>query len=104
MRILKLEKQWNHEAFFDYVDRWMTEEEKAFRAEIFKKTGDKNMVNDAKTWCHHGYTGDAWVRDVWDKYRTAPGMPPTDGWKTLKPNPDGLVLPSVQKEGAKESS
>ena len=97
MRILKIEKQWNHGAFFDYVDRWMTEEEKAFRVEIEKKTGDKNMTNDSKTWCHEGYTGDDWVKEVWNKYRTAPGMPPTDGWKTLKPNPDGLVLPSAQK-------
>ena len=102
MRILKIEKQWNHDAFFDYVDRWMTEDEKSFRAEISKKTGDKNLINDAKTWCHQGYTGEAWIRTVWDKYRTAPGMPATDGWKTLKPNPDGLVLPAVQKGGATE--
>ena len=36
MRILKLEKQWNHDAFFDYVDRWMYEDDKPFRTEIAK--------------------------------------------------------------------
>jgi hypothetical protein len=96
MRILKLEKQWNHDAFFDYVDRWMTEDDKAARAEIFEKTGDKNLVNPEKEWCHQGWTGDRWIRPAWEKYRTASGMPPTDGWKTVKPNRDGLELPKVQ--------
>jgi hypothetical protein len=77
MRILKLEPEWNHDAFFDYVDRWMTEDDKPVRAEIYKKTHDKNMINDTKVWCHEGYTGDEWIKAVWEKYRTAPGMPPT---------------------------
>jgi hypothetical protein len=100
MRLMKLEKQWNHDAFFDYVDRWMTENDKEHRAEIAKKTGDKNLVNEEKKWCHHGWTGDPWVREAWDKYRTMPGMPATDGWKTLKANPDGQVLPAVQGPGS----
>jgi hypothetical protein len=97
MRILKLEKQWNHDAFFDYVDRWMTEDDKPFAAEIFKKTGDKNLVNPEKAWCHEGYTGDEWVKPAWEQYRTMAGMPATDGWKTAKANPDGEELPKVEE-------
>jgi len=85
-RILKLEKQWGHDAFFDYVDRWMTEGDKEFRQEIGKSfPKDTAMVDESKNWYHQGYTGEAWIKEVWNKYRTAPGMPPTDGWK--KPHP-----------------
>jgi hypothetical protein len=80
-RILKLEKQWGHDAFFDYVDRWMTEDDKEFRIEIGKSfPKDTALVDDSKNWYHQGYTGDDWVKEVWNKYRTASGMPPTDGW------------------------
>jgi hypothetical protein len=95
MRILKLEKDWNHDAFFDYVDRWMTEDDKEFRQEIFKKTNDQNMVNETKTWCHQGYTGEEWVKEAWNKYRTASGMPATDGWK--KPHPAEVPLAGAAK-------
>ena len=91
------EKIWNHDAFFAYVDRWMTEDDKPFRDEIFKKTGDQN--NDLKR--HQGLVPRRlhrrWLgQNRLEQYRTAPGMPPTDGWKTLKANPNGLVLPSVE--------
>ncbi len=36
LRTMKLEKAWNHDAFFDYVDRWMFEDDKPFRIEIAK--------------------------------------------------------------------
>ena len=31
LRAMKLERAWNHDAFFDYVDRWMFEDDKPFR-------------------------------------------------------------------------
>jgi hypothetical protein len=82
MRVLKLEKEWNHDSFFDYVDRWMTEDDKAFRHEIGKYfPKDTAMVDDTKTWYQQGYTGEEWIKEVWAQDRTAAGMPPTDGWK-----------------------
>jgi hypothetical protein len=80
-RILKLESGWGHDAFFDYVDRWMTEDDKEFRKEIFEKTKDQNMINETKDWCHQGYADEPWVKTAWNQYRTGAGMPATDGWK-----------------------
>jgi len=82
MRVLKLEKEWNHDSFFDYVDRWMTEDDKAFRQEIGKSfPKDTALTDESKDWYHQGYTGEDWIKEVWTKNRTAPGMPATDGWK-----------------------
>jgi hypothetical protein len=36
LRAMKLERAWSHDAFFDYVDRWMFEDDKPFRIEIAK--------------------------------------------------------------------
>ena len=55
-----------------------------------------HMMPDSATWAHQGCTNETWVAAMWRAYRTAAGMPPTDGWKTLKPNPDGLVLPKAE--------
>jgi len=38
-RILHAEKTWNHDAFFAYVDRWMTEDDTPFNEEIKKAGG-----------------------------------------------------------------
>jgi hypothetical protein len=84
LRTLKAEPQWNHDAFFDYVDRWMTEDDKEFRQEINEYFPDRNLVDETKTWYHQGYAGEDWVKEAWNKHRTAPGMPSTDGWKLTK--------------------
>jgi hypothetical protein len=75
------EKQWNHDAFFDYVDRWMYEDDKAFRQEINKYFPDKNLVDESETWYHQGQAWEPFVTEMWKLHRTDPGMPPTDGWK-----------------------
>ena len=49
------------------------------------------MVDEKATWCHQGYAGEEWVKQAWNAYRTADGMPPTDGWKTKKANSDPLL-------------
>jgi len=95
LRILKLEKEWNHDPFFDYVDRWMFEDDTKFREEINKYFPDENLVNPAKNWCHQGYTGERWVKPYWEKYRTMEGMPPTDGWKRAKEGPS--ITPEILK-------
>jgi hypothetical protein len=81
-RIMHAEKIWNHDAFFAYVDRWMTEDDKAHREEINKYFPDPNLVNPEKTWCHQGYAQD-FPKEMWVKYRT-----------NLPPNPDGSKTPA----------
>jgi hypothetical protein len=86
LRILKLEKQWDHDPFFDYMDRWMYEEDSLERRKEIVRCFPKAsaLLDDVKGdisiqgnvhWCG------AWVKPYWDKYRTMEGMPPTDGWK-----------------------
>jgi hypothetical protein len=84
LRIMHLEPQWHHDAFFDYVDRWMNEDDVPVRAETAKScpsAGQKNDLTDPrKDYCHEGYSGERWVRPVWDKYRTL-SPAPQDGWR-----------------------
>ena len=80
-RLMHAENVWNHDPFFAYVDRWMTEDDKEFRREIYKSFPAKNeLVDETKKWFHQGDCL-PFVKQMWEKYRTAPGMPPTDGWK-----------------------
>ena len=95
-RIMKLEKYWAHDAFFDYVDRWMYQEE---TDEMWKAASDANVRvgwSPLKEWARQGQVEDKFAQAMWKKYRTAPGMPPTDGWKTEKRNENDLVMPRVQ--------
>jgi hypothetical protein len=63
-RWLKLMAAWDHDAFFDYCDRWMDPRE----AEIEKKRpGDS-------AWCCRAT--DKWITELWQAYRsTAPQQP-----------------------------
>lgn len=58
IRLLKMEKVWDHPAFLDYVDRWMNEDD----AEFVKK------IKEAKGW---DYTADFGLqRQTWDPLAT----------------------------------
>jgi hypothetical protein len=94
-RLMKLEKLWGHDAFFDYVDRWMYQEE---TDEVFQAVSAANVRvgwQPLKPWGRQGQVEDPFAEAMWKKYRTAAGMPPTDGWKTPKRNENGLVTPDV---------
>jgi len=79
-RLMHAEKLWNHDAFFAYVDRWMTEDDKEFRVEIDKYYPKLNLVDETKTWAHQGACED-FVKEMWTKYRES--IPPAaDGTKT----------------------
>lgn len=72
LRLLKAEKYWNHDAFFAYVDRWMTEDDREHRAEILKhhpgtRFGDKDR------WTHQGNTWEPFVKNMWGRYRKTVG-------------------------------
>jgi len=76
LRLMHAEKSWNHDAFFDYVDRWMYEDDDAFVKTIKEVTGHDHD----KEWVRQGQAWDAFVNDMWAKHR--PTLPaPTDGWK-----------------------
>jgi hypothetical protein len=76
LRLLRAEKAWNHDAFLDYVDRWMYEDDAAFVKTLKEVTGK----DYDKEWARQGWTWDAFVKEMWAKHR--PTLPaPTDGWK-----------------------
>ena len=75
IRIMQAEKQWNHDAFLDYCDRWMTEPD----------TGYGNPYAFSK----QGGVWDPFFKQMWTAYRghlpavggkEGPPRPPT-GWK-----------------------
>lgn len=76
LRLMHAEPAWGHDAFFDYVDRWMYENDAAFVKTIKEATGQDHN----KDWARQGQAWDAFTNDMWAKYR--PTLPaPTDGWK-----------------------
>ena len=74
MRLLKAQPYWNHDAFFDYIDRWMTEDDTRSNATILSQTG----INYAPDWARqkqtHGYfegqvSTPNFVDDMWAAFR-----------------------------------
>ena len=99
LRTMRLEKAWDHDAFFDYVDRWMCEDDKPFRIEIAKYCKppyDKDTyLDDSKDWFHEGYADQPWIKELWTKYR--PLCPaPTNGWK--QKHDDSYYLNAIAKQ------
>ena len=101
LRILNLEQQWNHDPFFDYVDRWMTEDDTEHRKVLHSFNGDANLINPEKVWCHQGYTGDRWVKSAWEAHRSV-SKAPTDGWKKERPEQAAMHGPNAQSTPRKE--
>jgi hypothetical protein len=87
LHLMKAQKVWNHDAFFDYCDRWMFEDE----APILKAAG----LPAQPEWAAEGQTWEPFVNEMWAKYRTGTGMPPTDGWK--KPHDDSYLKNAIEK-------
>jgi hypothetical protein len=64
-RIMHAEKYWGHDAFFDYVDRWMTEDDTESIRIIKKETGkdfSAKFMRQKQAW-------DPFVMEMWSKYR-----------------------------------
>ncbi|UCG49606.1 MAG: hypothetical protein JSU94_07465 [Phycisphaerales bacterium] len=76
LRLMHAEKAWNHDAFFDYIDRWMYEDDTAFVKTIREATGRDHD----KEWARQGQAWDAFVNEMWAKHRSMLEAP-TDGWK-----------------------
>ena len=65
LRILHAEKIWDHDAFFDYVDRWMTEDDTKAIEEIKNARG----WDYSASWARQRQCWDPFVEDMWKKYR-----------------------------------
>jgi hypothetical protein len=90
LRLMHAEKAWSHDAFFDYVDRWMYENDATFVRAIKEATGRDHD----KEWSRQGQAWDAFVNEMWSKHRrTLPE--PTDGWK--QPHDDRTYRTAVEK-------
>lgn len=76
LRLLHAERAWGHDAFFDYVDRWMYENDAEFVKSIKEATGRDHD----KDWARQGQAWDAFVNEMWAKHRATLAAP-TDGWK-----------------------
>lgn len=66
-RLLHAEKAWDHPAFFDYVDRWMTEDDTAHIEAIKNARGwDYSMP-----WARQRQAWDPFVEAMWARYRNS---------------------------------
>jgi hypothetical protein len=71
IRLLGAEAQWNHDAFLEYVDRWMTEPgDDRHRAEIMKHHEGFRLDARARH-THQGNTWEPFVKTMWEHHRAA---------------------------------
>ena len=91
LRLMHAEKAWNHDAFFDYVDRWMFENDATFVKTIKEATGRDHD----KEWSRQGQAWDAFVNEMWIRYRSELATAPTDGWK--QPRDDSYYRKALEK-------
>jgi hypothetical protein len=80
LRLMHAEKAWGHDAFFDYVDRWMFENDDVFVKTLKETIGSDYHRGSFGSFPRQGFVWDPFAGTMWAKYRTA--LPaPTDGWK-----------------------
>jgi hypothetical protein len=76
LRLMHAEKAWGHDAFFDYVDRWLYEND----AEFVKIIKEANGQDHDKEWARQAQPRDAVVNEMWASHRQG-FEAPIDGWK-----------------------
>jgi hypothetical protein len=74
MRLMKAESVWHYPAFFDYVDRWMTEDDAQAVADIKSQSGFDYSAGwqrqrQTKGYLQGGFPQYSFVDDMWAKYR-----------------------------------
>jgi hypothetical protein len=88
LRLLHAEKFWNHDPFFDYVDRWMYENDSEFVKTVTAATGRDNDHD----WSRQEQFWDPLVNEMWATHRTELSAP-IDGWK--QPRDDSYYRAAV---------
>ena len=88
LRLMHAEPAWNHEAFFDYVDRWMFEDDSSAVKTIKEATGHDHDHD----WSRQGQAWDAFVNEMWAKHRASLSAA-TVGWR--KPHDDSYYHNAV---------
>ena len=68
LRLLGAEREWAHDPFFAYVDRWMSEDDREHR-QVIMKYHEGFRGDDQARWMHQGYTWEPFVQSMWDLYR-----------------------------------
>lgn len=83
-RLLHAEPVWKHDAFFAYVDRWMTEDDTPFLSAI-KEAGFGDLTRiPPRTFQRQGHIwGPKFVREMWEAYRDR--LPPSDSGRRNVP-------------------
>lgn len=74
VRLMNAENVWNYPAFFDYVDRWMTEDDTQAVAEIKAQTGFDYSANwerqgQTEYWLQGEFPQYSFIDDMWKAYR-----------------------------------
>ena len=74
IHILQAESVWNYQAFFDYVDRWMTENDAQAVADIKSQTGfdysaDWERQGQTRYWLQGEFPQYSFIDDMWAAYR-----------------------------------
>jgi len=74
IHLLQAENVWNYPAFFDYVDRWMTEDDTQAVAAIKAQTGFDYSANwerqgQTRYWLQGEFPQYTFVDDMWTAYR-----------------------------------
>jgi hypothetical protein len=74
IHLLQAEGTWNYPAFFDYVDRWMTEDDTQAVAEIKAQTGFDYSANwerqkQTRYWLEGEFPQYTFIDDMWGAYR-----------------------------------
>ncbi|NLF29625.1 MAG: hypothetical protein GX591_01915 [Planctomycetes bacterium] len=64
-RFLRAEPVWDHQAFFDYCDRWMTEDDTQHLAIILAQTGRDYSAS----WSRQRQVWDSFTQSMWNAYR-----------------------------------
>lgn len=88
MHLMNGKEAWDHPAFFDYVDRWMTEDDTEFRQIIRDQRGKNYGFPQKEAW-------DDFVTDMYQEYRNT--EPPTGGTSFSEEFP--ALLPGADDNG-----
>ena len=74
IRLMNAESVWNYPPFFDYVDRWMTEDDTQAVAEILAQSGYDYSANwerqgQTEFWLQGEFPQYTFIDDMWKAYR-----------------------------------